>query len=65
MGFIQEKMPVKKPGSLSEEQAADVTAWILNENKAPIEKKLTADNASAVAVHAAAEGGEGEGSAAK
>ena len=66
MGFIQEKMPVKKPGSLSEEQAADVTAWILNENKAPIEKKLTADNAAAVPVHAAEAGeGAGEGSAAK
>jgi cytochrome c len=69
MGFIQEKMPVKQPGSLSEEQAADVTAWILSENKAPIEHKLTADNAASVPLHAAAEGGEGagsgEGSAAK
>lgn len=54
MGFIQEKMPVKKPGSLSEEQAADVTAWILSENKAPIEKKLDAENAASVPVRAAA-----------
>lgn len=67
MGFIQEKMPVKKPGSLSEEQAADVTAWILSENKAPIEKKLDAENAASVPVHAeaAAAEGAGEGSAAK
>lgn len=69
MGFIQEKMPIKKPGSLSEEQAADVTAWILNENKAPLEKKLDAENAASVPVRAAAAGGEGvgsgEGSAAK
>ena len=69
MGFIQEKMPVKKPGSLSEEQAADVTAWILSENKAPIEKKLDAENAASVQLHAAAEGeaaaGSGAGSATK
>lgn len=55
MGFVQEKMPLKKPGSLSEEQAADVTAWILSENKAPIEKKLDSENAAAVPVRAAAE----------
>lgn len=67
MGFIQEKMPIKKPGSLSEEQAADVTAWILSENKAPIEKKLDADNAASVPVRAeaAAAEGAGEGSATK
>lgn len=64
MGFVQEKMPLKKPGTLSEEQAADVTAWILSENKAPLEKKLDAENAAAVPVRAAAEGGEQAGSGA-
>jgi len=46
--FVKAKMPLKKPGTLSDDEAAAVTAWMLSENKVAIEKKLDATNAAAV-----------------
>jgi mono/diheme cytochrome c family protein len=54
MGFVKEKMPLKAPGTLTEDEAAAVTAWMLSESKVNLEKKLDASNAASVTVHAAA-----------
>jgi len=54
MGFVKAKMPLKAPGTLSDDEAAAVTAWILSESKVNIEKKLDASNAESVTVHTAA-----------
>ena len=51
LGFVKAKMPIKKPGTLSDDEAAAVTAWMLSENKANLEKKLDATNAAAVNIH--------------
>ena len=48
MGFIKAKMPPKAAGTLTDDEAAAVTAWILSENKVNIEKKLDAENAAAI-----------------
>ncbi|NVB83270.1 MAG: cytochrome c, partial [Kofleriaceae bacterium] len=48
LGFVKAKMPPKAQGSLTDEEAAAVTSWILSENKANIEKKLDASNAASV-----------------
>jgi cytochrome c len=48
MGFVKAKMPLKAPGSLSDDEAAAVTAWMLSESKVKIEKKLDASNAASV-----------------
>ena len=47
-------MPAKAPGTLSDEEAAAVTAWMLSESKVNIEKKLDATNAESVTLRAAA-----------
>jgi len=47
-GFVKAKMPLKKPGTLSDDEAFAVTAWMLSENKAPIEKKVDASNAASI-----------------
>ena len=48
MGFVKAKMPMKEPGTLSDDEAAAVTAWMLSESKVKIEKKLDAENAASV-----------------
>ena len=44
--FIKKEMPLKKGGTLSDEESAAVTAWILSENKVTLEKKLDAEGAA-------------------
>lgn len=61
MEFVKAKMPVKAAGTLTEDEAAAVTAWILSENKVNLEKKLDASNAESVTLHAAAAEGEAKG----
>lgn len=46
LDFVKAKMPIKAPGTLTDEEAAAVTAWMLSESKVNIEKKLDATNAS-------------------
>ena len=48
LGFVKAKMPLKAEGTLSDDEAAAVTAWILSENKVNLEKKLDATNAASV-----------------
>jgi mono/diheme cytochrome c family protein len=48
MAFVKAKMPLKDPGTLSDDEAAAVTAWMLSESKVNIEKKLDASNAASV-----------------
>ncbi len=38
--FIKAKMPIDKPGTLSEDEYLAVEAWFLNENKVALDKKL-------------------------
>ena len=45
MGFIKAKMPKAAPGTLTDDEAAALTAWILTENKVAIDTKLDASNA--------------------
>lgn len=61
MDFVKAKMPVKAAGTLTDDEAAAVTAWLLSENKVNLEKKLDASNAESVALHAAAAEGEAKG----
>lgn len=48
LGFVKTKMPIKAEGTLTDDEAAAVTSWILSENKVNIEKKLDATNAASV-----------------
>ena len=48
LGFVKAKMPIKAPGSLSDDEAAAVTSWMLSESKVQIEKKLSGENAGSV-----------------
>lgn len=48
LGFVKAKMPIKEPGTLTDDEAAAVTAWLLSESKVNIEKKLDASNAASV-----------------
>ena len=52
LGFVKAKMPMKTPGTtpgtLTDDEAAAVTAWILSESKVNVTKKLDAENAAAV-----------------
>jgi hypothetical protein len=41
-------MPIKEPGTLSDDEAAAVTAWMLSESKVNLDKKLDADNAASI-----------------
>ena len=46
--FVKAKMPLKSPGTLSDDDAFAVTAWMLSESKVAIDKKLDASNAASV-----------------
>lgn len=46
--FVKAKMPLKQPGTLSDEEAFAVTGWMLSENKVAIEKKVDASNAASI-----------------
>ena len=48
LGFVKAKMPIKAPGTLTDDEAAAVTAWMLSESKVAIETKLDATNAPAI-----------------
>ncbi|CAN5860902.1 hypothetical protein BH11MYX3_BH11MYX3_48750 [soil metagenome] len=48
LDFIKAKMPLDKPGSLSEDEYLAVEAWFLNENKVALDKKLTAETAATI-----------------
>ncbi len=48
LDFVKAKMPLKKPGTLSDKDAAAVTSWMLSESKVNIEKPLDASNAATV-----------------
>jgi mono/diheme cytochrome c family protein len=48
VGFVKKHMPLKAAGTLTDEEAAAVTAWLLSESKVEINRKLDADNAAAI-----------------
>jgi len=48
MAFVKKHMPLKDPGTLTDDEAAAVTAWMLSESKVAIDKKLDASNAAAI-----------------
>ncbi len=48
MDFVKAKMPIKTPNTLTDEEAAAVTSWMLSESKVNITKKLDATNAASV-----------------
>lgn len=48
MDFVKAKMPIKAPGTLTDDEAAAVTAWMLSESKVAIEAKLDATNAASI-----------------
>jgi mono/diheme cytochrome c family protein len=50
LAFVKAKMPLKAPGTLSDEEAAAITSWMLSESKVNITRKLDAANASSVAL---------------
>jgi len=47
-GFIKAKMPLKSPGTLTDDEAYAVTAWMLSESKVNITAKLDASNAGSI-----------------
>ena len=48
LDFVKAKMPLKTPNTLTDDEAAAVTAWMLSESKVNITAKLDATNAAAV-----------------
>lgn len=46
--FIKQNMPLKKPGTLSDDEYLAVLAWMLNENKVALDKPVAADNLAAI-----------------
>jgi cytochrome c len=46
--FVKAKMPIKAPGTLSDDEAFAVAAWMLSENKVAIDKKVDASNAASI-----------------
>ncbi len=48
MDFVKAKMPIKTPNTLTDEEAAAVTAWMLSESKVNITAKLDASNAASI-----------------
>jgi cytochrome c len=46
--FVSKKMPIDKPGTLSEDEYLAVLAWDLNENKVALDKKLDVAGLAAV-----------------
>ena len=51
LDFIKAKMPIKSPGTLTDEEAAAVTSWMLSESKVNVTAKLDASNAASVNLH--------------
>jgi cytochrome c len=48
LDFVHAKMPLKSPGTLSDADAAAVTAWILSESKVNIDRPLDASTAGSI-----------------
>jgi len=48
VAFVHAQMPIDQPGTLTEDEAYAVTAWMLNESKVPLDVKLDAHSAPAV-----------------
>jgi len=48
LAFVKAKMPIKSPGTLSDDDAAAIVAWMLSESKVNIDKPLDATNAGAI-----------------
>ena len=48
LDFVKAKMPLKQPGTLTDEEAAAVTSWMLSESKVNITAKLDASNAASI-----------------
>jgi cytochrome c len=48
LDFVKAKMPIKSPGTLTDDEAAAVTSWMLSESKVDITAKLDASNAASV-----------------
>lgn len=48
IGFVKAKMPIKAPNTLTDDEAAAVTAWMLSESKVNITAKLDAANAASI-----------------
>lgn len=48
MDFVKAKMPIKTPNTLTDDEAAAVTAWMLSESKVNITQKLDASNAASI-----------------
>jgi len=46
--FIKKNMPLKKGGTLTDDEYLAVLAWDLNENKVALDKKLAVDNLAAI-----------------
>jgi len=46
--FVKAKMPIKEPGTLSDDEAHAVVAWLLDSNKIVLDAKLDASNAAAI-----------------
>jgi mono/diheme cytochrome c family protein len=46
--FVRTKMPLKAPGTLTDDEAAAVTAWMLSESKVGLTAKLDASNAGSI-----------------
>ncbi len=51
LDFVKAKMPIKQPGTLTDDEAAAVTSWMLSESKVNITAKLDASNAASVNLH--------------
>ena len=49
--YIKEKMPKDDPGTLSDDQAWAVTAWIVSKNGKLGDAALTAESAGSVSLH--------------
>lgn len=48
LGFVKTKMPIKEPGTLTDEEAAAVTSWMLSESRVAISAPLTAASAASI-----------------
>lgn len=48
VAFVKAKMPLKTPGTLSDDEAHAVVGWMLSESKKNITAKLDASNAASV-----------------
>ena len=48
LDFVRAKMPLKAPGTLTDDEAAAVTSWMLSETKVAIDRPLRASNAASI-----------------